>query len=530
MPLVPTPLLGGLAIYAGAVLATLLVTIFWVPLYAWQQIFSIVTGATLVVVAGVLNDRNILSFRNNVTITMPVAAFILILSGIHTTVCQNLLADSISLPVAILADYLLTFLWIIGMTVAFSILDHIEGVCTGVAAIAAAFFLLFAFIGNQGLVGTLAAATLGASLGFLYWNLYPVKISMGRGGTMFLGFVIAVLSLKIRYPDTSVEIRWMIPLLILGFVVFDLVLATIVQIRRGTMPFSSPGSDHVVHRLIHLGVRRLHAVFAVYGISTLFGLSALLVSQLPGWYAQVVGGIVAVSSVLAMGVLVRSTASVRREHTPAVVPAAMQGIALVREPLLKRPLDVALATAMIVMTLPLWMIIAMAIKVEDGGPIFFRQERWGRGGHSFWVYKFRSMVPNADRHRQAAVNDRRITRVGKVLRAMGLDELPQIINIWKGEMSFVGPRALGVGELIRDASGAYVPYDSARGFYERLAVRPGLTSIATIYIPKDSPPVRKFRYDMLYIRKISFWLDVRMIALSYWISIRGKWETRKGKL
>jgi len=523
-----TPLFGGLAMYAGAVLATILVTIFWVPIYAWQQIFSIVTGATLMMFAGILNDRNVLTFRNNLMVAMPVAVFILLLSGIHITVCQNMLAGYLSYPVALLADYALTFVWVIGMTVAFSILDHLEGICTGVAAISAAFFLLFAFIGNQGLVGTLAAATLGASLGFLYWNLNTVKITMGRGGTMFLGFVIAVLSLKIRYTETPVETRWMIPTLILGFVLFDIVLVAFSQIRQGKVPFSGPSSDHIVHRIVGFGVGRMRAVMTIYIISTMFGLTALLASQLSVWKAQILVAMVAMVTLLALVALERAS-RIQRAGDIAVHPSMLH-IRMIQEPWLKRPLDVFLSAFMILVTMPIWILIAVAIMFEDGGPIFFRQERWGRGGTTFWVYKFRSMVMNADRLRQAAENDRRITRVGKILRAMGLDELPQVINIWKGEMSFVGPRALVVGELVRDPSGTYVTYETTPGFFERLAVRPGLTSIATIYIPKDAPPHRKFRYDLLYIRKISFWLDVHMIALSYWISIRGKWETRKRKV
>jgi len=205
----------------------------------------------------------------------------------------------------------------------------------------------------------------------------------------------------------------------------------------------------------------------------------------------------------------------------------------IREPMLKRPLDIGLSTFMMILSLLPSMIIALAIKLEDGGPIFYRQSRWGRHGTHFRAFKFRTMVPNADKDfgvRPAEENDRRVTKVGKVFRAMGLDELPQIINIFKGEMSFVGPRSLAVGEIIKDKAGNVIDYENVPGFWERLSVRPGLTGIGTIYIPKDSLPYHKFRYDLLYIRKQSFRLDLRLIALSFWISFRGKWETRKIKL
>ncbi len=204
-----------------------------------------------------------------------------------------------------------------------------------------------------------------------------------------------------------------------------------------------------------------------------------------------------------------------------------------REPSLKRPLDVMLSFLMLLLSAPLSILVALLIKLEDGGPIFYRQQRWGRFGKRFSVLKFRTMIPEADRKfglKQAEENDQRITKVGRLLRASGLDELPQIINILRGEMSFVGPRALAVGEIIYDETGKRLEYEQVRGFIERLAVRPGLTSLATIFIAKDSVAQRKFRYDLLYIQKQSFRLDLYLILLSFWISFRGKWETRQKKL
>ncbi|HVP79574.1 MAG TPA: sugar transferase [Thermodesulfobacteriota bacterium] len=203
-----------------------------------------------------------------------------------------------------------------------------------------------------------------------------------------------------------------------------------------------------------------------------------------------------------------------------------------KEPWLKRPLDVTLSTLMLLLSAPVSLLIALAIKLEDGGPIFYRQERWGRGGTRFRAYKFRTMVPHSDQFfgiKQAAENDARITRVGRVLRATGLDELPQMISIFLGEMSFVGPRALAVGEILHDEKGCRVHYEEVPDFWKRLSVRPGLTGVTTIYKPKDISPRKKFRYDLLYIRKQSFGLDLRLIIMSFWISFRGKWEHRERK-
>jgi lipopolysaccharide/colanic/teichoic acid biosynthesis glycosyltransferase len=204
----------------------------------------------------------------------------------------------------------------------------------------------------------------------------------------------------------------------------------------------------------------------------------------------------------------------------------------IKEPALKRPLDIVLSACMMILSLPVSLPMSLFIKLEDGGPVLYRQERWGRAGTRFRAYKFRTMVSNSDEDfgiMQATEDDPRITRVGRILRAMGLDELPQLLNIFKGEMSFVGPRSLAIGEVVRDEKGHTMQYEEIPGFRERLRVRPGLTGLATIYVRKDIPPRHKFRYDLLYILKQSFWLDLRLITLSFWISFRGKWETRGKK-
>jgi len=199
----------------------------------------------------------------------------------------------------------------------------------------------------------------------------------------------------------------------------------------------------------------------------------------------------------------------------------------------KRALDVGLAGAGLLASLPLWILIAVAIKCQDGGPVFFLDRRVGRGGREFKVLKFRTMVPNADRFfgaKQATEDDPRVTRIGRLLRKTAMDELPQLWNIFTGDMSFVGPRALRPGEVHARGDGQFVPLERIPGHHERHAVPPGLTGVAQIYADRDVPPRQKFRYDRIYIKRQSFWLDLRLIALSFWITFRGRWETRGEKL
>ena len=199
----------------------------------------------------------------------------------------------------------------------------------------------------------------------------------------------------------------------------------------------------------------------------------------------------------------------------------------------KRTLDAALSAAGLLVSAPLWLAIAVAIKIDSPGSVFFAQPRVGERGRVFRALKFRSMVADAERDvgpLQAAENDPRVTRIGRILRATAMDELPQLWNVFRGDMSFVGPRALRPDELeIKDSASRVVPLEDVSGFVERSSVRPGLTGLAQIYAPRDVLRRHKFRYDRLYIKRQSLGLDVRLILLSFWISARGAWETRSRK-
>jgi lipopolysaccharide/colanic/teichoic acid biosynthesis glycosyltransferase len=201
-----------------------------------------------------------------------------------------------------------------------------------------------------------------------------------------------------------------------------------------------------------------------------------------------------------------------------------------RHQVLKRSLDLLLSSMGLLLSAPLWALAAVAIKLEDRGPVFFPQERWGQHQSRVRVLKFRTMIQNANPigvTLQASADDPRITRVGRLLRATAFDELPQLLNIWKGEMSFVGPRMLPINERQHREKSGEIEDEKIPGFKERLTVRPGLTGIAQIYAPRDIPRQHKFKYDLLYIRRQSFGLDIRLILLSFWITFRGAWE-RKG--
>jgi lipopolysaccharide/colanic/teichoic acid biosynthesis glycosyltransferase/VanZ family protein len=264
-------------------------------------------------------------------------------------------------------------------------------------------------------------------------------------------------------------------------------------------------------------------IFAAASACAYGFLDEFLQSFVPHRYGSPVDWGVDTAGILAATVLLARLGS-RRDADP--------GSAAGRALWLKRPFDIALSGLGLLVSAPLWVVIPLAIRLEDRGPVFYAQDRVGRNGRIFKALKFRSMVADAEKASgpvQAVANDPRVTRVGRALRATAMDELPQLVNIFKGDMSFVGPRALRPNEEEVNGGGptslAEIP-----GYDARHAVRPGLTGLTQVFLPGETPRRRKFRYDLRYIRRRSFWLDLRLIALSFWITFRGKWESREPKV
>ena len=308
----PIPLLGGAAIYLGFVLAILL-TLHGEPRL---QVASIIAGGTLVVTVGFLDDRGLLHHQVKLFVGMPVAALLLVASGIRA----QLFSQFIPGAPGVLLDIGFTIFWVVGITAAFSILDHMDGLCAGIAAVAAAFFTLAAVMNGQTMVRTLGAAAFGAALGFLRWNFNPAKIFMGDGGAMFLGFLMATLGLKIRPEGATFPASWLVPILILGVPIFDTTLVSISRSRRGLVPFTSPGKDHTAHRLSNLGLGHRGAVLALYLLAAMYGCLALAVPRLSLPTAYVLAGALIVLGFVA--VLLLETAPYERQTKAAKSVAA----------------------------------------------------------------------------------------------------------------------------------------------------------------------------------------------------------------
>lgn len=194
---------------------------------------------------------------------------------------------------------------------------------------------------------------------------------------------------------------------------------------------------------------------------------------------------------------------------------------------LKRILDILLSTTGIFIFSPIWVIFCLAIRLGDEGGVYYFQDRVGKGGKIFQGIKFRSMIADAEKYTgpvQAKENDPRITKIGRLLRKTAMDELPQLLNILKGDMSFVGPRPLRPTEIEPNGSRKVKTIFEIKGFKPRSAISPGLTGAAQVFGSRNLSYEEKFKYDLWYIRNMSFYLDTKLIFKSLIKTLGTRWD------
>ncbi len=271
----PIPLLGGVAIYGSFIAALLL----FGNRYRLNELVSILVGASLMSFLGVWDDRRSLHPLLKL-LGQFLAASILVLTGVRIG----------TFPWEAL-NIALTLAWVVVITNSLNLLDNMDGLSGGIGAAAAVFFLLLAAMNNQYLVGALSAALVGACLGFLVYNFNPASIFMGDAGSLFLGFILAAVAIKLRFPEGIQIVTWMVPVLILGLPLFDTALVIISRLRRGFNPLTTPGKDHTSHRLVAMGYTRREAVLICYLICAGLGVVALFITQANILEGYIVGSI-----------------------------------------------------------------------------------------------------------------------------------------------------------------------------------------------------------------------------------------------
>lgn len=176
----------------------------------------------------------------------------------------------------------------------------------------------------------------------------------------------------------------------------------------------------------------------------------------------------------------------------------------------KRFMDIVLSIIGLIIISPILLIVSLAIKIDSKGPVIFKQERIGKDGKAFKIYKFRSMVVGAEKMGTGVYSkkgDNRVTRVGKFIRMTSIDELPQLVNILKGEMSFIGPRP-----VLTYHPWKYEEYTPEQ--LKRFEVRPGVTGLAQIHGRKQVEWEKRIKYDVEYVEKLSLWLDIKIFFIT----------------
>jgi UDP-GlcNAc:undecaprenyl-phosphate GlcNAc-1-phosphate transferase len=281
---VPTPRLGGVAIFLSTLVATLVLN----GQFKSDQLTGILVGASLVSFLGFWDDRFNLSPWAKLLGQM-VAVGLLLITGVSITMLGH--------P---LLNYGATVIWMVVITNAINLLDNMDGLSGGVAAIAAAHFALMCSFTGQYLVGALSVAIMAACIGFLLYNWNPSKIFMGDSGSLFLGFTLAAIGIKIKFPDNVPFVTWMIPLLVLGVPIFDTTLVILSRLRRGLNPMTTPGTDHSSHRLTYAGLTRREAVLVSYIAAFFLGLVALFVTEASIFQGYVMGTMVLIAGFYAL--------------------------------------------------------------------------------------------------------------------------------------------------------------------------------------------------------------------------------------
>ncbi len=280
----PVPRVGGVAILLAVLAAALVLG----DQFNFTQFGTILVGAAGISFLGVIDDR--WGLRPLVKLLGQIAAGLLLYAS-------GVAIGMFHLPLLNLAA---TVLWVALITNALNLLDNMDGLAGGTAAIVSAYFALMCSFSGQYLVGALAIAVLGACIGFLAYNLNPAQIFMGDSGALFLGFLLAAIGIKLRFPDNVTFVTWMVPVLVLGLPIFDTSLVIVSRLRRRRNPLTTPGLDHVSHRLVAAGLTQREAVLTLYVVSFCLGLLAVFVTRATVLEGYIVGGLVVAAALFAL--------------------------------------------------------------------------------------------------------------------------------------------------------------------------------------------------------------------------------------
>lgn len=287
----PVPYLGGVAMVTAFSVVVVGAALVRPPSAGLGELVTVFALALLLAAIGLVDDLRGLGAMFRLAI------------GVGAGVLVHVVGAGVSMFSAEPLNLIFTVAWVVGITNAFNLLDNMDGLSAGVATIGAGSFFVIAALNGQYLVAALAAAVAGCALGFLRHNFHPARIYMGDAGSLFLGFLIAYLGLKLRF-DGPTSVTFLVPILVLGVAILDTTLVSACRVAHGRSPFQG-GRDHLSHRLVRVGLPVPAAVTLIYGAAASLGVVAMVVSRVDRPSAFLLAGLVVVIGTAAGTALAR---------------------------------------------------------------------------------------------------------------------------------------------------------------------------------------------------------------------------------
>ena len=421
----------------------------------------------------------------------------------------------------------LTILIFVFIDNALNLIDGIDGLATSLSIIALLGFFYCFMPYNLIAYEVMIAGLLGVLAVYLYYNMWGkvekgTKIFMGDSGSLTLGFFLAFLFVKAIAVNPNVmpmsPKRILIAYSLLIIPTFDVVRVVIHRIRN-KKPIFDADKCHIHHKILAMGYNQHYTLFIIILLDIVFiGINVVLGNMNVGLTGILLIDI-ALYTMLHIGINQKINLKSREKTIQNKTEIKNRSNRMER--LVKRFTDILVSVLCLVLFSPLFAIISLAIKWEDGLPVIYRQERIGLHGKPFFIYKFRSMKIDAEKDGPDLLEisgDPRLTKVGRFLRAHHLDELPQLWNVFKGDMAFIGPRP--ERKFYIDQIMELDPR------YEYLyQIRPGVTSYATLYngyTDTMEKMLRRLDLDLYYLEHRSWWFDAKILIKTFINIVFGK--------
>lgn len=526
---------------------------------ASMRIMQLIVGCSILFITGLKDDLHgtggLVKVGTLLLAAMMFPATGLWIDNLHGLFGIEELSPYIGIPLSVLL--------VCYITEAFSLLDGIDGLSSGVGTIIVFTFLLFSIWYDSTLISFVAAATLGVAIPMCFRSFFSSNWGntlMGNSGAYVLGYIVSYHTIGLSHSERMPEGMLMICLGALFVPMLDIIRVISSRVRDNRT-LDRPDRNQFNHKLLRTGMPRrmigvtiagligMFVVMNTYGVLSHWNPTIMLLLDVALWITihlvlnyfihehqrkgfyrewEKAYGEDSWYANLPHETLKRKAQTYGDMNLPpdkvledniAFIPDGMNGF----ERHVKRGMDLVISFICLIVFSPLMLLSYILIKIDDGGPAIFKQERVGRFGHPFYIYKFRSMRLDAETLGPALShangdNDPRLTKVGKFLRAHHLDELPQLWNVFIGDIAFVGyrpERSYYISQIMKE--------DPRYAFLYQ--IRPGVTSYATLYngyTDTMEKMLRRLELDLYYLKHRSLWFDVKILGLTFLSIIFGK--------